>query len=261
MSVRPGGGAPERRRWTLVRASSEAVPSSVRRFMQRARRRRLRAALPWAVGVGFLGVVALIAWMILGSSLLGVRDVRVDGTSLVTPDEVRTAAAVRPGTPLARVDLAAVEARVGALAPVEKATVTRDWPGGLTVVVVERSPEAVVPHGKRFLVVDRFGVVFQELARRPAHLPVVRIADPRADPAATRGAVEVIAALSPTLRRQLVEVEVPGPAQITLKLAEGRTVVWGDATRNADKSIATTALLKRDGKTIDVSDPEVVTIR
>ncbi len=72
-------------------------------------------------------------------------------------------------------------ARVGALPAVEQATVTRNWPDGLTIVVVERTPEAVVAQGKRFLVVDRFGVVFQDLNRRPAHLPLVRIADPRGD--------------------------------------------------------------------------------
>ena len=71
----------------------------------------------------------------------------------------------------------------------------------------------------------------------------------------------VIAALSPSTRRQLVDISVAGPAQISLRLSGGRTVVWGDASRNADKATVTTALLQRDGKTIDVSDPEVVTIR
>ncbi|MEV4617107.1 FtsQ-type POTRA domain-containing protein [Asanoa sp. NPDC049573] len=261
MTVRPGGGAPERRRWTLVRAGSDAMPSSVRRFMRRARRRRLRAALPWAVGAGSLAVLGLLAWAIFGSSLLGVRAVTVDGASLVSPGEVREAAAVRTGTPLAGLDLDAVAARVGALPAVEKATVTRDWPDGLSIVVVERTAEAVIPQGRTFLVVDRFGVVFQELTRRPAHLPLVRLADPRHHPDAAKGAVAVIAALSPATRRQLVDLSVAGPAQISLRLSGGRTVVWGDASRNADKATVTTALLQRDGKTIDVSDPEVVTIR
>ncbi|SNT53177.1 cell division protein FtsQ [Asanoa hainanensis] len=261
MTVRPGGGAPERRRWTLVRAGSDAMPSSVRRFMRRARRRRLRAALPWAVGVGSLAVLGLLAWIVLGSSLLGVRTVAVDGVALLSPDEVRAAAAVPAGAPLARLDLEAVAARVGTLPAVEKATVTRQWPDGLTVVVVERTPEAVVPQGKRFLVVDRFGVVFQDLNRRPAHLPLVRIADPRGNVDGTRGAVDVIAALSQSLRRQLVDVTVAGPAQITLKLSGGRTVVWGDASRNTEKATVTAGLLQRDGTTFDVSDPGVVTIR
>ncbi|HTF12233.1 MAG TPA: FtsQ-type POTRA domain-containing protein [Asanoa sp.] len=261
MTVRPGGGAPERRRWTLVRAGSDAMPSSVRRFMRRARRRRVRAALPWLVGAASLAVLGLLAWAIFGSSLLGVRAIAVDGTSLVTADEVRAAAAVRTGAPLPRLDLDAVAARVGTLPAVEKATVTRNWPDGLTIVVLERTAEAVVPQGKRFLVVDRFGVVFQDLNRRPAHLPLVRLADPRGNSDAASGAVAVIAALSSGVRRQLVDVSVAGPAQISLRLSGGRTVVWGDASRNADKATVTTALLQRDGKTIDVSDPEVVTIR
>ena len=40
--MRAGGGG---RNWRLVRADTDAVPSSVRRFMARARQRRLRAAL------------------------------------------------------------------------------------------------------------------------------------------------------------------------------------------------------------------------
>jgi cell division protein FtsQ len=71
----------------------------------------------------------------------------------------------------------------------------------------------------------------------------------------------VLDALSAQLRDQLVEVAAAGPAEITLKLRGGRTVVWGDASRNEAKSTVATALLARSGDTIDVSAPEVVTIR
>ena len=39
------------RRWRLVRARSDAVPASVRRFNQRAQQRRMQAARPWLVRV------------------------------------------------------------------------------------------------------------------------------------------------------------------------------------------------------------------
>src|SRR5688500_3550429 len=99
----PGG-----RNWRLVRADTDAVPSSVRRFMARARQRRLRAALPWAVGAGVALVVGALVWMIYGTSVLGVRQVEVIGTSVLTPDQVEQAAAVPFRQPLARVDLDAV---------------------------------------------------------------------------------------------------------------------------------------------------------
>ena len=249
------------RRWRLVRARSDAVPSSVRRFTQRARRRRLRAVLPWAVGAAVLAVGGLVAWLLYGTPLLGVDDVRVTGTDLVSAAEVRAAAGVRPGAPLAGVDLAEVERRVARLAPVDRVTATRDWPGTLLVEVQERIAVAAVPSGGRVLLVDAAGVGYTTVADRPAHLPLVRLATPGPDDPATRAALRVLASLSDDLDAQLTELVVEAPARIRLKLRKGREVIWGDATENEAKAKVATVLLGRDGRTIDVSAPDVVTIR
>ncbi|WP_320067064.1 cell division protein FtsQ/DivIB [Micromonospora sp. RTGN7] len=258
----PGGGrrGPVRR-WHLVRAGTDAVPPSTRRFMARARQRRMRAALPWAVAVGVAALAALVAWTVLGTGLFGVREVRVEGAQLVTPVQVREAAAVPDDHPLSRVDLAAAARRIGGLAPVERVTVSRDWPDTLVVRVVERTPAAVVPQGQAFAVVDRSGVVFRSLPRQPEGLPVIRVGSPGPDDPGTRAGLEVLAALTPQLRAQLVEVTVEGLARISLTLRGDRTVVWGDATRAADKARVATALLGREADTIDVSAPEVVTFK
>ena len=97
--------------------------------------------LAWLGLAPLLLVVALAGWLVLGTSVFGVRDVVVSGASILSPDEIRQAAAVRPGTPLARVDLAAVRARVAALAPVATVRVDRDWPDTLTVAVREGKGE------------------------------------------------------------------------------------------------------------------------
>lgn len=229
--------------------------------MRRARQRRLRAALPWAFVGGGLALAGLIAWILLGSGLFGVREVRVTGGELLTPAQIRDAAAVPEGISLFRVDLAAVGDRVAALPPVARVTVTRDWPRTLHVEVVERQPVAVVPRGDRFAVIDDAGVVFRDLPKRPAELPLVRVAEPGPNDPDTRSALEVLAALTTELRGQLAEVEVGGPARITVKLRGERTVVWGDSSDNETKARVASALLSRPGKTIDVSAPEVVTIR
>ncbi|MET8307678.1 FtsQ-type POTRA domain-containing protein [Micromonospora sp. NPDC005173] len=258
------GGAPRRgpvRRWQLVRAGSDAVPASTRRFMARARQRRMRAALPWAATAGVLALVGLVAWTVLGTGLFGVREVKVEGASLVTPVQVRDAVGVADGVPLARVDLAAAARRVGTLAPVERATVSRDWPGALVVRVTERAPVAAVPQGEAFALVDRTGVAFRTVPRRPAELPLVRVARPAVDDPGTRAALEVLVALTPELRAELVDVSVEGLARISLRLRGDRTVVWGDATRGTDKARVATALLGEDTDRIDVSAPDVVTFR
>ncbi|MFU8853128.1 cell division protein FtsQ/DivIB [Micromonospora sp. SL1-18] len=258
------GGAGRRnpvRRWQLVRAGADAVPPSTRRFMARARRRRMRAAMPWAVTAAVLAIAGLVAWTVLGTGLFGVRQVRVVGAQLVTPVEVREAAAVPDDAPLARVDLTATARRVGTLAPVERATVERDWPGTLVIRVVERTPAAAVPQGDGYAVVDRTGVVFQTVPRLPDGLAVMKVGRPAPDDLDTRAGLEVLAVLSPQLRAELVSVEVAGLARISLRLRNDRMVVWGDATRGEDKSKVVTALLGRKADTIDVSAPDVVTFR
>jgi cell division protein FtsQ len=258
------GGAGRRnpvRQWQLVRAGADAVPPSTRRFMARARQRRMRAALPWAVTAGVLALAGLVAWTLLGTGLFGVRQVRVSGNQLVTPVQVRDAAAVADNEPLARVDLAATARRVGTLPPVARATVERDWPGTLVIRVVERTPVAVVPQGDRFAVIDGAGVVFHEVPQAPAGLPVVRVGRPAPDDPGTRAGLAVLAALSPGLRAELVEVDVAGLARITLRLRGDRTVFWGDATQGGKKSEVATALLGGKADRIDVSAPNVVTYR
>jgi cell division protein FtsQ len=254
--TRPGG-----RNWRLVRADTDAVPPSVRRFMARARQRRLRAVLPWAVGAGVLAVVGLLVWTVYGTAVLGVRDVRVVGAESVEPAAVRAAVAVPPGVPLARVDLDAVRDRVQAIASVDRALVSRDWPGTLLVEVVERTPVAAVPVGRQFLLVDDDGVAYRTVMRAPDGLPLARLAQPGPDDVNTRAALTVLTALTKELREQLLAVSVEAPARIRLELRGDRTVVWGDDTASETKAKVSTALLSRKGDTIDVSAPDVVTIR
>jgi cell division protein FtsQ len=229
--------------------------------MRRARRRRLRAALPWAVAAAVLVLLGAAGWVVYGTAVLGVDEVRVTGTDVLSPDRVREVVAVPAGKPLARVDIDGVRARVEALAQVDTVAVTREWPGTLVVAVTERIAVAVVPQGKRYVLVDEAGVAYHTLPDRPSHLPLVRLPDPRPEDLATRSAMEVLRSLTDDLRVQLTELVVEGPARIRLKLRQGREVIWGDATESGTKAKVATLLLARDGKTIDVSAPDVVTVR
>ena len=253
----PGGG----RNWRLVRADTDAVPPSVRRFMARARQRRLRAALPWAVGLGVLLVLGGLTWLIYGTPVLGVRDVKVIGAQLLTPGQVREAVGVPADEPLARIDLDHVRARVRAIPAVDRVVVRRSWPSTLVIEVVERTPVAAVPAGKQFTLVDRSGVPYQTVADQPAGLPLLRLATPGPADQDTRAGLTVLESLSDELREQLVAVSVAAPAQIKLELRKDRTVVWGDDTQSERKSQVATVLLRKATNEIDVSAPTVVTIR
>jgi cell division protein FtsQ len=248
------------RRWRLVRASRDAVPASVRRFMARARRRRIRAVAPWGMGVAVVLVLGGLVWLATQTSVMGVNLIRVTGVSILDPEEVRAAAQIPAGTPLARVDTRVVAQRISALPPVASVDVGRSWPDTVTIAVVERTPVAVVPQERQFGLVDRSGVVYLTVTARPAGLPVIQIADPGPDNPETKAALLVLGDLTPELRSQLEKVVVEAPARIRLELTRGRTVVWGDAEQGELKARVATALLGRKGTQIDVSAPEVVTV-
>ncbi|MEV6489536.1 FtsQ-type POTRA domain-containing protein [Actinoplanes sp. NPDC051633] len=253
-----GGGG---RNWRLVRADTDAVPSSVRRFMARARQRRLRALLPWAVGAGVVLVIGGLLWMVYATPVLGVREVRVVGADVLTAEQVQEAAAVPMREPLARVDLDAVRTRVQNLAPVDHAVVSRSWPASVVVEVVERTPVAAVRAGKKYTLVDDEGVPYRSVARKPAGIPIAELAKPAPDDVNTKAMLTVLGSLTEELREQLLQISVPAPARIELLLRKERKVVWGDDSASDTKAQVSTALLRRDGRIIDVSAPAVVTIR
>jgi cell division protein FtsQ len=247
--------------WRLVRAGDDAVPDSARRFAARSRRRRLRTAAPWLAALAVLALLGGLTAVVYATSVFGVRKIRVQGASVASVAEVRAAAAVRSGTPLARVDLDGVARRVTEVPAVRAATVTRVWPDTLLIRVVERTAVAAVPADGRFLLVDGDGVAYTSQPARPANLPLVKLAAPDSRDPTTRAALTVLASLSPRLRELLVELVAESPTRIRLVLPDERTIVWGDATENDAKVRVIASLLDSPAKVIDVSAPSVVTLR
>jgi cell division protein FtsQ len=206
-------------------------------------------------------VLGALAWVVFATSVFAVREIRVTGTAIAPPEQVRTIAAVTLGTPLARVDVDGVRDRVRALPSVADVDVHRAWPSTLVIAVVERKAVAAVPAAGGYLLVDAVGVPFQTVVRVPAGLALVRVTSPGPADPATRAALRVLAALTPELRAKLVDLVAESPVRIQLDLTGGRTVVWGDAQDSATKARVATALLGQSGRTIDVSAPEVATVR
>lgn len=227
---------------------------SRRRF---ARRQWARRWLAWRYVAGAVAVTGLAGagvWLVFFSSVLAVGSVVVAGTDELDPAQVRRAAAVPSGEPLARVDLTAVRARVEAMAWVREAEVTRQWPDEVLVTVEEREAIAVVVIGGQARGMDVDGVVFREFATAPADLPTVRTA-PDTGAEALREAARVVASLPDDLARRVDHVEVATVDQISLALRDGREVVWGSAEESEQKALVLVPLLRQPGQVYDVSVP------
>lgn len=241
----------------MPRVVSAAPRLQARAAAARKERRssRLRRA-GWVAAVAV--PLALVAWVLLGTSLLGVDKVVVTGEHRLTAAEVARAADVAPGTPLARVDTAAVARRVRALDAVASVSVTRSWPDALRVAVVERSAALAVQHGSGYDLLDDHGVRVGSAATLPRGVVRLQCASV---PGARDAALEVVRSLPPALRRLVAIVRAAAPEQVSLVLQGNRVVVWGGAGQSSAKAAAAMALLKLPGTVFDVSSPSVVTRR
>jgi cell division protein FtsQ len=182
----------------------------------------------------------------------------VTGSTIAGPDQVRAVAAVSLGTPLARVDTAAVADRVKTLPSVADVDVSRSWPSTLVIAVTERRAVAAVKASAGFAVVDGSGVVFETVPAPPAGAVLLAVARPGPADPPTRAGLTVISALTPPLRRVVKQVDVASPDGIQLELIDGRVIVWGSADQSAKKAQVATLLLGRARQRLDVSAPDEV---
>lgn len=207
-----------------------------------------------------MGVVSVALWAAFASPLLDLREVEVQGVTGMTSEQVREAARVPAGVPLARIDTSDVAARVGRLPRVASAHVARAWPHTLRITVTERAP---VARQDDSTVVDAGGATFGTAPTdKLAALPELRTA---ADSAEARASgVAVLTALPDEQRSAVRTVFVQPDMRVVLRLHDGRTVVWGAAERASRKAQVLEALLEgpagKGMRRFDVSSPEAPSV-
>lgn len=228
-----------------------------------ARRQWARRWLAWRVVLAVLALLGVMVgglWLVFFSSALAVSGVKVDGAGVLDPREVRRVAAVPTGSPLATVDLEAVAERVERLTPVLDADVSRAWPDAVRIDLTERVAVAVVERDGVVEGVDADGVIFRRYPSRPPSLPLVRMS-PSTQSDALAEAALVIAALPADLQARVQFIAVRTVDTISLRLRNGRTVLWGSAEDSDNKAKVLAVLLDQQAALYDVSVPGQPVIR
>jgi cell division protein FtsQ len=224
------------------------------------RRSRARAGRRLAVWLLLtaMAVAGGLTWALLGSGLFAVRTVVVTGTRVVPQSEVLAVAAVKPGTPLIRVNTSRIAGRVLTIRQVLAVQVSKAWPDRVVIAVRERTPALAVLVSSGFDLIDPYGVVVQLVEARPASLPLYTTSRPvsalRGDPD-VRAAAAVVGELPAALRSSVTSVTAPDPDQVTLQLRNGVTVVWGGPGDAAAKAKELTVLMRTRARYYDVSSP------
>ena len=234
--------------------AEETVRIARRRFARRQRARRWLAWRRVVVAALLVALVAAGAWLVFFSSALAVNGVQVTGTESLDPRVVRRAAQVPLGGPLATVDLGSISERVRGLPAVKGVDVSRSWPDQVRIAVVERQAVAVVQQGGVLRGLDEDGVLFRRFPSRPTSLPLVHTGS-RTRTDALAEAAGVGASLPPALSARVDYLEVQTVDKISLKLRNGKTVLWGSAEDSADKAKVLEGLLQHKASYYDVTVP------
>ena len=195
-------------------------------------RRRWPAALTLLLVLGVLATAGIVVFF---TPVLGLKSVAVEGATGAVATQVVQAVGVPDGTPLIRVDLAAVTGRLEAVPAVSSASVDRAWPNGLIVHVKVRVPVARTSANGATWLMDSSGLLYARTGpgvEVPAGLAVLELATPGPGDPATTAALTVAAALTPALRAQVRTP--PRPVRLRGDAAAHRRAS-GDLGRNGQE--------------------------
>lgn len=248
--ARPPGG--RRASSTAVAPRTGAFPvrppvvsqGSAARFAERAKARRRLAWRQILVVAGSVVAAGALAWLLLLSPALALdtAQVRVTGAgTVVAVEQVRAVVDAEGGTPLTRLDTAALRTALLDVPGVRDATVSRDWPHGLTVALVSREPVAAVPESsdvvthaegdagseEGYALVDSEGVKVGRADAPPEGLPVVDV--PVGESRILAAALGVLESLPDALLADIGSVAASTQDTVQFVLRDGAEVQWGSA--------------------------------
>lgn len=259
-------GAPRQR--ALRRRDAPVMgqrPGLVERQGERARAQRRLAWRRVLIGLAVLAVLAGIGWVVLGSAVLALEaeDVTVHGAgegTTVSQAEVMAVAQPHVGTPLARLDTAALAAQVTQITTVRTAAVHRAWPTGLEIEVAPREPVAAARSEDGTVLLDVEGVVVGVAEEVPEDVPLVTVPLTGDRVGQNLEAVlTVLAGLPETLRADVATAGASSPASITLELTDGAEVKWGGVAESELKTAVLEVLREREAEVYDVTVPRTPT--
>lgn len=226
----------------------------------------LRRLIILSLALLLLGAAA--TWVLYGSQWLRVERVSVSGTRVLTQAQVREAADAPLEAPLVSVDTEAIETRLRQKLPrIDSVEVVRDWPHGIALKVVERTPVLIVESSEKrgkYAEVDAKGVRFATVPKPPKGVPALEMEVARSvglrrfgTDRLLRAAVRVASDIPAAVARGARFVKVRSYDSISLELTDGRTVAWGSSGKGRAKARTLTALMKAapDARHFDVSVP------
>lgn len=234
------------RRQQVVATLASLRPGASLRWI-RVRWSRLMLA---AVALSIASLAVMI--MLLNSPLLDIKTVKVEGADVISAASVKQLVGLK-GQHVMLADLDAARHRVLTLPMIKEAAVLRDWPNGVKVVIVERTPWGRWRADNTVWAIDSEGVIL-EGAAPPTDGPIVTqvsaLPPIKAGAVVDTNAVEMAA----ELHQRGAPLPLPGILAYEWSLSDGLVVVtehgrivFGDAD-GFDYKYAVWDLLEREAQ-------------
>jgi cell division protein FtsQ len=226
-------------------------------------RRRLRRLLIALAGIATL----VLLWSLTYSSLVDVDRVVVQGAGHTTVADIRAAAAIGRGQPMAYLDTRGAAHRIEALPWVASARVQRDLPGTVRITVVERVAVAASPlEGGGWRLLDSEGHALGDVSGLPAGVLAMNGPDEPVAVGQVAGehqlaALQATAVLPQPLKQRVGAVVWAEDGTIDLQLAPAGTIRLGLPSDLPAKYLAAISVLDELGPeatigVLDVRAPE-----
>lgn len=214
----------------------------------RLRKKRTTWIVVAASGLLVLITVGLVFYL---SPVLAIKEIKVDGTSLITEQTALQALDPLMDRPLPQASEKRVLEHFSGLAAVKSVTTRAEPPHTLVVEVEEHVPVAMSPRGEKYVVFSSSADEIAQISKKQAQgydLPVVASAEDVADPKLFNTITQVLGALPDDLREKVTKASGVSIDSIELTLTNGKTVLWGNAEDNEEKVQVLQALLGMSAK-------------
>jgi cell division protein FtsQ len=169
------------------------------------------------------------------------HDVRIEGATTLSRDQVLRLAGIGPGTNVFHLDAGAAEGSLMADPWIASAAVERDLPDSVVIRIQERTPIAQSSIGSTPAALAGDGVILPGASTDG--LPQIRASVGELPDDARTGAAQALEALGPILRARVSAVVVQPSGALVMDLAGGLTVEYGAAGQDAAKAAALRAVL------------------
>jgi cell division protein FtsQ len=222
---------------------SPALPDNVVNFPE-SKARRIRRNIIIAASMVAALVAALLAGAIY-SPVLAVRTITVQGTKMLTTEQIQTALEPLEGKPLPQVSDSEVSTLLQPFVQIKAVTTQARPPSGLLVQVQERAPVALLKQGETYQLVDIEGVQLSSTTDPASvQLPVIDGGGGAMGKDLFHAITGVLGALPADVLSKLSDASAKSVDAVELKLVDGQTIVWGNAGEKELKAKVLEALLK-----------------